>query len=1399
VPEQPASRSLAERDQPAVVGQSGQVEALAPADGPIVPATGPADRAADEPASAPAADRLSVDRLTVAQTDGTVDGPETGQAHRTADRPDPTVDLAADPAAEVDPVSRAVAGWRACLTADGGPDSTLAGAVQSGSWLDLTHAHPSGLAQLLAGRPTRLSSLVREAAAHTAARRRARSIRAAATTLATDRGVRGCFLAAGVVRWGSGGAAVSAPVLLRGCTLRPRGTAAEDFDLTLDDGAVVNAELLRAIGAAYGINVDGAELSALAFGQRGFDPRPVYEWLEDRCIGLPGFRLERSLVVATFTAGTGAVLADLDAAAAVIERHDLLRRIAGRRPAGDAPKAAPDQAGSAVLLAAGARHGLLPGGRERDEQPRPFDLDPAQRSAVEAVLTGTDLAIEGPPGTGVTQTLATAAAVLAGTGKRVLVLCPRRAGAEAFLARLRSAGLGDLAFDVRDGGSDRAQVLAALIESLDLALAHAGAIATPPPVGGPVHRITDLPAAPAAPPGLLRARDRLAGASAALHQQRAPWGVSAYQAMVAWAELTARSKPPRTRIRLPEPVLAKLDTSTRERLRTHLHLAAASGGLSMTAVDTRWHEAQVATDPDARKALSAAQDARDGFAEAVARLEAVAAGAGLAAPGTVSGWRPLLELLLDLRDTLDVLLPAVFEQPLAELIAAVGPTRVRDAGPAERLRRRRRAAALVRPGVHLPDLHARLAAAAAQRDRWQQLTGGETWPRIPTGLDQAWAMVTRLEAALATLAEAFGGEARVGLLEVPVDDLARRLDDLAGDEGGILGQPRRITLLRGLRDAGLGPLVDDLRRRRAADDEVDGELDLAWWGGVLEAIVNGDNRLARHDGRALRAAADDLAEGDRSQIADAAQAVLDQRAARVLDVLRRRPEQETFVREQAAIDPRAAWPADLFRQAPELVAALRPIWLMSPDAVARCLPAPAAEAARLDCVLVDDAAGVGMFEAVAALSRAAQVVIGGDRLGLPPPDGTESVMTAVCEVAGVYRLDRDHRTRDGRLLTPIRGRYAQRWDAVPGASPNIALRLDLVGDGMALPAMGEELAISPDAEVRRVVDLVAEHAALRPDESLVVVTLGERHAERIEEALQLATRSRGILARWLEDQRASGAPEPFLIRSAGKLQGLERDAAIVTVGLARTPHARVVHRFGALDSAAGAGYLVAALSRARRRTTVVSCFSDEDLQPDRLHSDGAKLLRTALQVAAGRQSQPLRPGPAPNALVADLKARLEIAGMPVQAGVGDPNWPIDLVLSDPQQLDRKLLAVDLDGPGYAAHGLRERDRQRRERLERAGWAYCRVSAMDVFSDPDAEVDRVRRAWIRALLDREREVPMIEPELVAAVRGDGAQDQVPEPVLPEQTVDDTDVGWGEGGDREPGNDQRLLDERPPHWQ
>ncbi|WP_036377433.1 hypothetical protein [Micromonospora sp. ATCC 39149] len=60
------------------------------------------------------------------------------------------------------------------------------------------------------------------------------------------------------------------------------------------------------------------------------------------------------------------------------------------------------------------------------------------------------------------------------------------------------------------------------------------------------------------------------------------------------------------------------------------------------------------------------------------------------------------------------------------------------------------------------------------------------------------------------------------------------------------------------------------------------------------------------------------------------------------------------------------------------------------------------------------------------------------------------------------------------------------------------------------------------------------------------------------------------------------------------------------------------------------------------------------------------------------------------------------------------------------------------------------------------------------------------------------MPLVSIDPVAQARGDDdravdlSEDFV---VLPEQTADDTDRGWGETSG---GNDDWLLAERPPHW-
>jgi hypothetical protein len=43
---------------------------------------------------------------------------------------------------------------------------------------------------------------------------------------------------------------------------------------------------------------------------------------------------------------------------------------------------------------------------------------------------------------------------------------------------------------------------------------------------------------------------------------------------------------------------------------------------------------------------------------------------------------------------------------------------------------------------------------------------------------------------------------------------------------------------------------------------------------------------------------------------------------------------------------------------------------------------------------------------------------------------------------------------------------------------------------------------------------------------------------------------------------------------------------------------------------------------------------------------------------------------------------------------------------------------------------------------------------------------------------------------------GRPDRDDKPAVPQRSLDDTDIGWGERP--EPDDDERLSRERPPHW-
>ncbi|MCD5315657.1 AAA domain-containing protein [Kineosporia babensis] len=1380
------------------------------------------------------------------------------------------VESSGAPGATPERVVAAAEAWRRALAGSGLPDTLLTtGPEARASWLDLTHAHPSGLAQLFAGRPTRLSALFREPEAHDVAWNQVRMIRRAAIVLSAQRGVQASCLSIGVATWRPAGSAsgelVNAPVVLRACSIRPRG-GESDFDLDLDDSVLINPELVRTLVEDYGIEADGAELAAAAHGEKGFDPRPVYTWLERNCAGLDSFAIERSLVLATFAAGSGAVLADLDAAVPAIAANELLSSVAAagaprvvRLPDTDEPPSLipqqkpvvgePESRRLAVVGRLGPR-GARPVSPPPEADPADellvLDCDPAQTEAVATALRGEHLVIEGPPGSGATHTLAAAIAGLVAAGRRVLVLSPRRASTETLLSRLHQAGIGELVLDLRDSPGGRpATRTGALTATLTSALTAAtnGTTGQLPPLG---KAALDDESAEA----IRQARVLLDGDVIALHEVRQPWGVSAYDTMTALAELPGSA---RGQVRLGVEVLKSLDGATRERVRAHLHAAAAAGAFTLTRVDTRWYDAQVTTNTDARKALEAALVLRAGLRRTRIAMDGVTAAAGLRPATSAEEWLPLLNLLLGVRSVVDSMLPQLFDAQLDDLVVATAPRGERPTdgpGRLERRRLKRQAQALVRPGVSVPDLHRTLRTAQELLSRWQNHALTPSSPSVVVGLTETAASVTSAMNALAVLAGTFSGTPAPQLGSMPLDDLEQRVADLATDTQGILGQPRRARLLQALRDAGLGDLVGDLKERRIGPDAIDAEFDLAWWSSVRERIVQSDERLARHDPQTLRRAAHTLRTAELARVQAGSALVRTAVTNRAAKALTAQPEQMRTLRTWLTRDDARPRLSDLVRRCGDVLSALTPVWVMSPDTVAACL-APADPKVRpvVDTVVVDDAGHIGLPEVVAALARGGQVIVAGDRRRLAPPDGSKSVVESLAPFTKVCRLDRDHRSSDGRMLLPLAPRYPEGWQQTPGTGVQAPLFLEAVADGIAIPPPGEELPVSADSEVARVIDLVERHALQQPELSLIVITLSERHAERIEESLRISLPERPVLAQWLSQQRRTGLAEPFTIRPVQRLLGIERDTAIVSIGLARTPHGRVLHRFGVLDGDKGAAALTTAVSRARYRTTVVCCFTADDLLVDRLRTAGARLLRDVLLAAGGRN--PGSVGRMPknsDALVTELRERLSAAGLPVRDRVGDGAWPLDVAVADPRVPGRMLVAVDLDGPAFASRNTRERERHRPARWERAGWAYCRISAMDLAADPDREIARVREVWEAAMAQplppEAYELPaglsldsldvvetvnagLLEDAVLAAASGSvgdavlnagipdgtvpeaGAGQPVPsdsvgislgpeddEPAFPDRSDDDRDEGWGE--ERSGSRDDDLIRERPPHW-
>lgn len=1190
------------------------------------------------------------------------------------DRPDVTAAGPLDPVHDpADPWATARASWRAQGADLGGRSPLLWYRDLPWGTLELTVAHPGGVAKLLAGHVTLLSELVRERVAHGQAHRRVSTIRRKTVELRREHGLSTCFATVGMATWPLRRAQVSprAPVLLRECTIEPTDPGHRDFALRLSPLVVVNPVLEHYLRGEAGIDIDADELAALASRGTGFDPRPVYSALEERCASLPGFTLGPQMVLATFalaklpfvaelaTEDPGRPDAPLLGALAEAELASLLAGTGGDAradPPPDSPRGPP-----ASLQVDG------------QIAPTVLDADSAQLAVLRDLAAGRSLVVLGRPGTGVTQTLANAAAQAVTRGETLLVVSEQEADLAALAGRLAACGAGGLVLPLRESPSYSAPLAEQLVAELDAQ-----------PADAPSDEGETVPDA-SAHLKVLQAHER------AMHEPRAPWGVSLSRAQGELTRLGGLARAPHSRVRLEREVIRSVSLDDVEEVAAALVEAARLGAWERGRSEDPWYAATLDGEDDAEGAVARVQRlVTGGLDDCRARIAAVGKEAGLPEALTVEQWGTQLELMGRVRDTLDVFRPEVYEAPLADLVTATDRQH-REVSVMARARGRRQARALLRPGRPPADLGAALRAASQERTEWEALAGRAARPVTPVGWEEASEVYESTADDLGWLADRLSATgAGKDLLTTHLDLLLERLLRLDARSDRAAVAARAHALLHPLRGRGLGPLVDDLARRGVTVDDVSAEVELVFWASVHDQVSAPAPSRPLHEELAEAAAACVEVERRRRELA-----VRQVRSAVHRAVARARaayPGQEDALRAMARSRPVRL--IEVLRCAPDLVGALRPVWAGSPLLVPATVPVGAVR----DWVVLGQAQTLPAAHVAPSLQRGHRVLVTGDPEGVP---GRPFVVAADSRAEDI--LPRRHTAASvlevARAALPVRALAL----AYGVASPDL-LRVDPAV--FALPSTQRAAAVTHRAvgDPARVVEAAVAAVRRRAEQggsAVLVLTADDTLAAEVETALRA-----GMVT----------APDPVAasasVVAADRATGLVRDR--VVLGLAPA---------GMLDPVV----VRAALASARSAVHVLT-----DLEPQEWpDSPGLRLLLRVLAPTGGAKTD-VEHHRSP--VVADLALRLRAEGLHVTEGVGAGPYRIDLVVDDPARPGHPLLAVDTDAHPVGAV-TDEVVRLRPQQLRRLGWEPARVWTTDVFRDPAREVARLVHLARQASVER----------------------------------------------------------------
>ncbi|MDN5934051.1 MAG: DUF4011 domain-containing protein, partial [Pseudonocardia sp.] len=279
---------------------------------------------------------------------------------------------------------------------------------------------------------------------------RLRNLAHKARTIVEESGANNLYLALGTLEWQFDARTLRSPLILVPVVLTA-GRRGGRYQVALDESGMStpNYCLIEKLRQTHGLEIPG--LADPVLDDAGIDLDAAFEATR-RVIAeraLP-FRVEATADLAILQFAKFRIWKDLDENWAELARNPLVAHLVHT----------PTDAFADTVADPGIRD--LEGLAEQC----PVSADASQLKAVHDAVLGRTFVLEGPPGTGKSQTITNLLAHSVAEGKRVLFVAEKRAALDVVQKRLDAVGMGPLSLDLHDKGSKpsavRDQILAAL-------------------------------------------------------------------------------------------------------------------------------------------------------------------------------------------------------------------------------------------------------------------------------------------------------------------------------------------------------------------------------------------------------------------------------------------------------------------------------------------------------------------------------------------------------------------------------------------------------------------------------------------------------------------------------------------------------------------------------------------------------------------------------------------------------------------------------------------------------------------------------------------------------------------------------------------------------------------------